>query len=192
MKMGPLVTRQRIRHLTFVLLVLALCIRCSQFAAAESRGVAPKIGELWSGTESQIEPYRQAYMQGMRALGWIDGKTAQFVARYDGGNSERFPALAAELLKLGVDVLVVTNKALPATRQATTKVPIVCVDMFDPVAQGVAASLARPGGNVTGVSWQSTETAAKRLELAQDLIPRLRRVSFLLDAGDPGAEIEAK
>jgi putative ABC transport system substrate-binding protein len=127
----------------------------------------------------------------MRALGWVDGQTIRSIVRYDGGDPSRFSPLAAELVALGIDVLVVTDRALPAARIATTRIPIVCLDMYDPIAQGVTSNLAKPGGNVTGVSWQSIETAAKRLELAKELLPRLRRVALLTDADDPGAVIEA-
>ena len=128
----------------------------------------------------------------MRALGWIDRQTAAFVVRYDDGDPSRLPVLAAELLGLGIDVLVVNTRALPAARKATTTTPIVCLDMFDPIAEGVTSTLARPGGNVTGVSWQSVETGAKRLELAKELLPGLKRVALLTDAEDPGAMVEAK
>jgi putative ABC transport system substrate-binding protein len=128
----------------------------------------------------------------MRSLGWIEGRTAQFLVRYDGGDISRLPALAKELIGLGVDVLVVNGRALPAARRATTTLPIVSLDMWDPVAERVTSSLAKPGGNVTGVSWQTIDSAGKRLELAKELLPGLRRVGLLTDAGDPGAVIEAK
>jgi putative ABC transport system substrate-binding protein len=173
-------------------LLLALCGLCAEFAAAQRRQPLPQIGELWSGTESVLEPYREPYVHGMRELGWIDRQTAAFVVRFDGGDPSRLPALAAELAALGIDVLVVNTRALPAARKATTAIPIVCLDMFDPVAEGVSSSLARPGGNVTGVSWQSVETGAKRLEFAKELIPGLQRAALLTDAEDPGAMVEAK
>lgn len=175
-----------------LIFLFALCCLCTEFAAAQARRPLPKIGELWSGTESVLEPYRQPYLQGMRALGWIDRQTAAFVIRYDGGDPSRLPALATELVALGINVLVVNSRALPAARKATTTIPIVCLDMFDPVAEGVTSTLARPGGNVTGVSWQSVETGAKRLELAKELMPGLQRVALLTDAEDSGPMVEAK
>ena len=181
----------RLRWALLVLL-LAVCALCAEFAAAQRRQPLPRIGELWSGTESVLEEYRQPYVQGMRELGWIDSKTAAFVIRFDGGDPSRLPALAAELVALGIDVLVVNTRALPAARKATTAIPIVCLDMFDPVAEGVTSSLARPGGNVTGVSWQTIETGAKRLELVRELIPGLQRVALLTDAEDPGPMVEAR
>jgi len=175
-------------------LVLLFALGISQWGLswAQTSRALPKIGELWNGTEAHVVPWRQPYIDGMNSLGWIEGQTAQFVVRYDEGDPSRLPALARELVALGVDVIVVGDGALPLTRQATTKIPIVCLDMYDPIAEGVAVTLARPGGNVTGVSWQSIDTAAKRLELTKELIPSLRRVALLTAAGDPGARIEAK
>ena len=179
------------RWALLILFLVAVCL-CAEPAMAQARRSLPKIGELWSGTEPSLESYRQPYVEGMRGLGWIDRQTATFVVRYDHGDPSRLPALAAELLGLGIDVLVVNTRALPAARKATTTIPIVCLDMFDPIAEGVTSTLARPGGNVTGVSWQSVETGAKRLELAKELLPGLKRVALLTDAEDPGAMVEAK
>ena len=180
------------RWALLILFLLVVCCTWTELATAQARRSLPKIGELWSGTESRLESYRQPYVKGMRALGWIDRQTAAFVVRYDDGDPSRLPVLAAELLGLGIDVLVVNTRALPAARKATTTIPIVCLDMFDPIAEGVTSTLARPGGNVTGVSWQSVETGAKRLELAKELLPGLKRVALLTDAEDPGAMVEAK
>jgi ABC-type uncharacterized transport system substrate-binding protein len=180
------------RWALLILFLVAVCGLWAEPAMAQARRSLPKIGELWSGTEPSLESYRQPYVEGMRGLGWIDRQTATFVVRYDHGDPSRLPALAAELLGLGIDVLVVNTRALPAARKATTIIPIVCLDMFDPIAEGVTSTLARPGGNVTGVSWQSVETGAKRLELAKELLPGLKRVALLTDAEDPGAMVEAK
>ena len=180
------------RWALLILFLVAVCGPWAEPATAQARRSFPKIGELWSGTESSLKSYRQPYVEGMRALGWIDRQTATFVVRYDNGDPSRLPALAAELLGLGIDVLVVNTRALPAARKATTTIPIVCLDMFDPIAEGVTSTLARAGGNVTGVSWQSVETGAKRLELAKELLPGLKRVALLTDAEDSGAMVEAK
>jgi len=122
----------------------------------------------------------------------MDGRNVRIIERFDNGDSSRFPGLATELVGLRVDVLFTTDVAMSAARQATTTIPIVCADFVDPVTEGVTRSMARPDSNVTGVSWQSAETAAKRLQFARELIPTLRRVALIYDASDPGIVLEAK
>lgn len=179
-------------RLKSLLALLAACVLTSAFAAQESRPDLAKIGVLWSADPSRTASRVGAFKEAMRELGWTDGRTVRFVERYDRDDPSRFPKLAAELVALGVDVFYVSNHALPAARQATQKIPIVCADFYDPIAEGVVKSIARPGGNVTGVSWQSVESAAKRLQLTQELIPGLRRVGLLFDSTDPGGVMEAR
>jgi len=174
---------------TRLVFLFALCAILVECAGAQSRRPPPKIGEIWAGTRAFAESFRQSYLDEMRTLGWIDGQTARFIVRYDDDGSKR-SALVAELVALGVDILVVSDPVLPAVHTATSTIPIVALDMYDPVAEGVTLSMARPTGNVTGVSWQSIETAGKRLELAKVLVPNLRRVAVLYETGDPGAAIE--
>ena len=163
-------------------------------AAAQDRKL-PKIGEIWGINAEEIAPYRRPFLKRMRELGWIDGKTAQFVIRYyshEAGNDSSVAKIAKELVAQKVDVLVVSDYAWRGTREATTTIPIVCMDMYDPILEGASSSLARPSGNLTGVSWQSIDTAAKRVELAKDLMPNLKRAALIFDATDPGAVIESK
>lgn len=171
-------------------LILVLLVASGGFAVAQTRQQVPKIGELWAGTEVDAKPFRGPYIEGMRELGWVDGQTAHFIVRYDAGDADRYAPLARELIALGVDVLVVIDRALPAAREATSTLPIVDIESWDPIAQGITSSLAKPGGNITGVSWDSIQTAVKRLELAKELMPGLRRVALLTDANDTGAVIE--
>jgi putative ABC transport system substrate-binding protein len=152
----------------------------------------PAVGILWLSDATQSAPYLGAFKEALRERGWIDGRTIRIVERFDDGDSSRLPGLAMELVGLGVDVLFVTDFAVPAARQASTKIPIVCADFYDPVAEGLTRSIARPDGNVTGVSLQSVASSAKRLQLAQELIPGLRRVGLLYDPSDAGAALEAK
>jgi putative ABC transport system substrate-binding protein len=114
------------------------------------------------------------------------------VERYDHGDQSQYPKLAAELVALKVDVLFVFDAAVPAARQATDQIPIVCADFWDPIAQKITSSLSRPPDDVTGVSWQSTETTVKRLELTKELIPSARRVGLLYNAGFSGGVSEAQ
>jgi putative tryptophan/tyrosine transport system substrate-binding protein len=145
-----------------------------------------------SGTANATMPYIEAFVHGMRELGWIDGKTVQYVMRFDEDDKMQLPKLAAELVALHVDVLASTSVATPAARSTTTTIPIVAMDTYDPVQEGLTPSLASPIGNVTGASGQSGESAAKRVELARDLIPRLQRIALITDPADIGATIDAK
>ena len=147
---------------------------------------AAKIGFLLGGTVSSpgifIEPFRQT----MREMGWIEGQNLTLVSRYAEGRYERLPALARELLDLGVDVIV-TEGTPPAraAKQATTMVPIVMASTADPVGSGLVTNLARPGGNLTGVSWFFSEINAKRLGLLKEAVPRVARVAVVYNPLNP-------
>jgi len=150
------------------------------------------VGILWIQNAEEAAPFVGAVKDGLRTLGWIEGKNIVFLERYNQGDESRFPTLAAELLALDVDVLFVNDSAVPAARAATSTIPIVCADFYDPVATKVTASLARPEGNVTGMSWQSVESGVKRLQLTMELIPKARRIGLLYNAGFAGAVMEAQ
>jgi putative ABC transport system substrate-binding protein len=123
---------------------------------------------------------------GLRDLGYIDGQGIQFEFRSADGNVDRLPELAAELVRLDVDVLVVwQTPAALAARRATSTIPIVMAGVADPVGSGIVASLARPGGNVTGVSGATLETSSKLLELIGEMLPSARRIGLLANAADP-------
>ena len=160
---------------TMALITLAACVVFAMSARAQDP--VKKIGVLWSGAEKETGPYWGAFIQGMRALGWVDGKTAKFIMRFDYDDKAQLPKLATELVKLGVDVIGVTGVAAQVARNATTTIPIVVVDSADPIAEGLTATLSRPIGNVTGMSWQSTETAkALGLKIPETIVVRATRV----------------
>ncbi len=184
---------RKARHVQITLRWMAsvLCAASLGATAAQQSKPTPKIGILWSGTPEATAPYVGALTQGLREFGWVDGQTAQIIVRYDNGDTSKLPGMAKDLVALGVDVLAPTTLAVPAAREATTSIPIVATDAYDPVEQGWTDSLSHPRGNLTGVSWQSIETAASRLEMAKASIPRLRRVALLTDLGDPGAIVES-
>ena len=187
------VETSRTWHWKCLTLLFTACAMLADSAVAQNqRGPAKKIGVLWSGTADGTAPYWGAFVQGMRELGWIDGKTAHFLIRFDEDEKSRLPKLAAELSALGVDVLAVTGIAAQAARSTTTTIPIVVVDSSDPIAEGLTRTLGRPIGNLTGVSWQSTETAAKRIELARELIPGLKRVGAIYVPDDPSSVVETE
>jgi putative ABC transport system substrate-binding protein len=126
----------------------------------------------------------------LRELGYIDGKNVELLPRYANGDESQLPALIDELIGARVNVLVVSSRAIRPALKATSTIPIVCATMNDPVSEGLVASLARPGGNLTGVSWQAPDTATKRLELALELKPKLTNLALLYDSNDNVARRE--
>src|SRR5215470_14349530 len=158
-------------------------------AARAQQGKRPTIGFLGSNA-SVWAPYIAAFVERLRTLGWIEGRTIAIEYRWHEGRPERVAEVAAEFVGLKVD-LIVTNEASVATfKQATSIIPIVFVLGIDPVGAGVVASLARPGGNVTGLSMQGAETGGKRLELLRELIPQLRRLAVIVPVDSRGAMLE--
>ena len=129
-------------------------------------------------------------MQRLRELGWIEGRTVAIEYRWAEGRSERFAEIAAEFVRLKVDVIVTAGTAVLAAKQATSVIPIVFAVASDPVGTGLVASLARPGGNVTGLSLQATDLAGKRLELLREVVPGLRRLAIMANVGYPAAVLE--
>jgi ABC transporter substrate binding protein len=131
-----------------------------------------------------------AFVQRLRELGWIEGRTVIIEYRWAEGRSDRYAHLAAELVSLKVDVIVTAGAAVLAAKQATSVIPIVFALANDPVGSGFVASLARPGGNVTGLSNQSADLAAKRLELLREVVPNLRRLAIMANVAYPAAALE--
>src|SRR5712691_11286213 len=144
-----------------------------------------RIGYLL-GTTREQEPYVEAFLEGMRALGYVEGQNLVMEYRYTAGQYERFPALAAELVRLQVDVLLaVMTPAALALKNATTTIPIVMVSVGDPVGSGLVASLARPGGNITGLASLAPELIGKQLEFLKDVLPTVSRVALLWNPANP-------
>jgi putative tryptophan/tyrosine transport system substrate-binding protein len=150
----------------------------------------PVIGFLGAGTSSAFSQWTAAFVQRLRELGWIEGRTVAIEYRWADGRAERFGEIAAEFVRLKVDVIVTVGSAVPATMQATSTIPIVFAIAVDPVGTGMVASLARPGGNVTGVSMQSTELPGKRVELLREVLPNLTRLAVIANVGARGAVLE--
>lgn len=182
-------TQRSRRH---ALTLLLGCLVTPGLATAQRRRDPPKLGALWAADAPTAVPYLAAFKDSLQELGWVDGRTIQIIVRYDDGVAARRPEIAAEVVALRVDVLFSFNALLPAVRRITTTIPIVCGDFFDPIAEGLTTSMARPDGNVTGVSWQSPEVAGKRVQFARELRPRARRIGVLADSGDAGAAIELR
>jgi ABC-type uncharacterized transport system substrate-binding protein len=165
------------------IIVLTLCVMlfalCGS-AAAQQPTKVPRIGFLDTSNASAMAGLLEAFRQELNKLGWIEGKNITIEYRFAEGKTDRLPELAADLVRLKVDLIVATGGSVPlAAKKATTTIPIVLTIAGDPVALGLVASLARPGGNVTGLSALSTELNGKRLEILKDAIPKLARVGLL-------------
>jgi putative tryptophan/tyrosine transport system substrate-binding protein len=143
------------------------------------------IGFLGTTSASGWHPWSAAFVQRLSELGWIEGRTVAIQYRWAEGRSERHGEIAAEFVRLQVDVIVTAGNAVPAAKQATSAIPIVFAIGADPVGAGLVASLSRPGGNVTGLSVQRTDTAGKRLEILREVLPGLRRLAILANVGFP-------
>jgi putative tryptophan/tyrosine transport system substrate-binding protein len=155
-------------------MLLTLCVS----AEAQQPTKVPRIGILTASTETTLNSYIEAFRQGLRDLGYIEGKNIHIEYKYAEGKSERLPALAQELVRLKVDVIVTGSASVVrATRNATSTLPIVVTNIGD--LSGLVASLARPGGNVTGLTHISAELVGKRLELLKEVVPKISRVAFL-------------
>lgn len=162
------------------------------FAAHAQQSVKmPTIGFLGSGSATAGARWADAFVQGLRELGWIEGRTVVIEYRWAEGRNERVAEIAAEFVRLKVGVIVTYgNTAATSTKQATTAVPIVFAAAGDPVGTGLVASLAQPGGNVTGLSIQQTDLAGKRLEVLRELLPDLHTLAILVNSGSPNAMLE--
>jgi len=169
--------------LAFIVVVLGV----GAIAEAQQPKKVPRIGFLTTVSPSTISDRVEAFRQGLRELGYVEGKNIVIEWRYAEGKIDRLPALAAELVRLKVDVIVTAGS--PVTRsakEATVTIPIVMANDSDPVRSGHVASLARPGGNITGLSTLRLEISGKRLELLKEIIPRLSRVAVLGSSTVPG------
>jgi len=174
-----------ITHLGALALVL-LALTWPLATEAQQAGTVPRIGFLGQTSPSVQAPGVEALLAGLRDFGYVEGKNIVIEFRWAEGKYDRLPALAAELVRRKVDVLVTGGTAgVRAAMQATTAIPIVMTSSGDAIAAGLVASLARPGGNVTGSTFFVPELMAKRLELLREVMPRTRRAAVLVNPDDP-------
>ena len=165
-----------------VICLRAYCLPALLFRSADAQqtGKISRIGFLDKSTASGSAVLVEAFRQELSKLGWIEGKNITIEYRFAEQKTERLPELAADLVRLKVDLIVVSGDATAlAAKRATTTIPIVMANAGDPVGAGLVASLARPGGNVTGISSLSPELNTKRLEILKDAVPKLARVGLL-------------
>jgi putative ABC transport system substrate-binding protein len=159
-------------------------------ARAQQSAKLPTIGFLGAGTLSAWSLWVAAFVQRLRELGWIEGRTIAIEYRWAEGRSERFTEIGTEFVRLKVDVIVTVGTAVAALKQVTSAIPIVFAS--DPLGSGLVTSLARPGGNVTGLSMQSTELVTKRCEFLREILPDLRRMAVMGNAGYSAALLEMR
>jgi len=171
--------------------VLAICLLAAPLAAeAQQTGKVWRIGVL-SGSSADA-PWWKPFHDSLRGLGYVEGQNIAFEWRLSGGRAERFPDLAADLVRLKVDVIVASdNPAIAAAQKATKTIPIVMVGSMDPVTSGFAESLARPGGNITGLSSQGTDLQGKLLQILKEAVPDISRVGILWVPTELGREVQA-
>ena len=162
-------------------------------AQAQQPAKMPTIGFLVAGTPSSHGQWVAALVRRLHELGWIEGRTVAIEYRWAESRTERFDEIAAEFVRRKVDVIVTSaTAAIVAAKQATSVIPIVFAAAGDPVGTGLVASLARPGGNVTGLSIQQTDVAAKRLELLREVVPGLRRLAILGNVDGPAVLLDMR
>jgi ABC-type uncharacterized transport system substrate-binding protein len=184
---STLLTAKDMKKKIAVLILCAILFALCSFAEAQQPGKIFRIGFLDNSTASGSAVFLEAFRQELTKLGWIEGKNITIEYRFAEHKQERLPEIAADLVRLKVDLIVVSGvPSASAAKKATTTIPIVMTTAGDPVGQGLVASLARPGGNVTGLATLSPELITKRLEVLKDTVPKLARVGLLKTQGqDP-------
>jgi putative ABC transport system substrate-binding protein len=182
----------QIRRRDFITLLGGAAATWPLAGRAQQRAM-PVIGFLVAGTPLSHGQWVAAFVQRLRELGWTEGRTIAIEYRWGEGRNERFAEIAAEFVRRKVDVIVTSaTAAVVAAMQATSVIPIVFAAAGDPVGTGLVASLARPGGNVTGLSIQQTDVAAKRLELLREFVPGLRRLAILANVDGPAVLLDMR
>jgi putative ABC transport system substrate-binding protein len=178
------------RRREFITLVGGAATAWPLAAHAQQTGKLPIVGYLGVTTAAAQNRMTSAFVQRMRELGWIEGRTVAIEYRWAEGRTERFTEIATEFVQLKVDVIVASGAGAVAAKQVTSLIPIVFDIAADPLGSGLVASLARPGGNTTGLSLQQTDLATKRLELLREIVPGLRRLAILANIGSAAAVLE--
>jgi ABC-type uncharacterized transport system substrate-binding protein len=178
---------------TFVSSLVLTLLAAPLAAGAQQPAQVPRIGLLSSFFPSDTARWHEAFRQGLRDLGWVEGKNISIEYRIAEGRIDRLPDLAADLVRVKVDIIVAaTTPESLAAKPATRAIPIVMASVGDPVAAGLAESLARPGGNITGLGDLDTELSAKRLELLKETVPHLARVAVLWNSADGGMTLRSR
>ena len=183
----------KLKRRDFITLLVGAAASWPLAARAQQTAKLPTIGLVGGAIPSTQGTWIAAFVQRMRKLGWIENRAVAIEVRWAEGRNERYSEIAAEFVRLKVDVIV--TQGTPATiaaKQVTSVIPIVFVGLGDPVGTGLVASLARPGGNVSGLSAQITDTAAKRLEILREVVPGLGRLAILANVDNPAVVLDMR
>src|SRR5215467_10734968 len=156
-------------------------------AARAQQTPMPVVALLWVASERVVKPYEESIRSGLHELGWVDGGNFRLEVRYGSGEAGRLPELIDELIALNPRVLSGISEVVALMKAKTSTIPIVLSLSYDPVESGLVQSLARPGGNITGIAVHYDEVLSKHVEIASELVPGLARIGFINDAADPGA-----
>lgn len=178
------------RRREFILLTSGVAIGSMSAAYGQQTAKPPIVGFLVAGTQASHGAWVAAFVERLSKLGWTDGRNVKIEYRWAAGDVQQITQFAAEFVRLKVDVIVTSAYGVVAAKQATSSIPIVFAAYGDAIANGIVASLARPGGNVTGLSIQPSELSSKRLELARDIIPNVRRFAALVNTNYSGVTQE--
>jgi putative ABC transport system substrate-binding protein len=176
------------RRREFIALMGGATVAWPLTVRAQQAAKLPTVGYLGVVTPEQIK-WTAVFMQRLRELDWIEGRNVAIEVRWAEGRDERYAEIAAEFVRLKVDVIVTAGSAVPAVKQATSVIPIVFTVAADPLGTGFVASLARPGGNITGLSIQSTDLAGKRLAFLHEVVPGLRHLA-IMNVANPATVVE--
>src|SRR6516165_2525504 len=176
-----------VRRREFITLLGGAATAWPLAARAQQAAKLPTIGFLGGATPSLWSAWVSAFVQRLRELGWVEGRNVAIEYRWAEERNERYTEIATEFVRLKVDLIVTAGASVVAAKQATSVIPIVFAIAADPLGTGLIASLARPGGNVTGLSFQAIDLATKRLELMREIVPGLRRLAILANAGNPAS-----
>ena len=175
----------------FITLVGGAAVAWPLAARAQQAASLPTVGFLGAGSPTTADVWLSAFMSRLRELGWIEGRNIKIDVRWAEGRNDRSAEIAAELVRLKVDVIVTySSEHTQIAKQATSTIPIVFALAADPVGSGLVANLARPGGNITGLSAQNVDLTGKRFELLREIVPGLRRLAVLFNGNNPTAMIE--
>jgi ABC-type uncharacterized transport system substrate-binding protein len=178
-----------VKRREFIMLLGGAAAAWPLAARAQQVGKLPIIGFLGADA-SAFSPWTAAFVTHLRELGWIGNRNVTIEYRWSEGRTERYAEIAAEFVRLKVDVILTVGSAVPTVRQVTSVIPIVFAVAIDPVGSGLVTSLAKPGGNVTGLSLQAANLAGKRIELLREVVPQLRRLAIIFNVGNAQPVLE--